>query len=99
VLGFRNGKMQLSRIYFGSREHAWKKYIAYALRNEKTIDRGVLIITHVGLSRRDLLKIQEEVSVHVSFEKIYFHKASPAISTTTGPCTFELFFWRTDNSR
>lgn len=99
VLGFRNGKIQLSRIYFGSRERAWKKYIDYALRDEKTVDRSVLIITHVGLSRKDLLKIQEEVSVHVSFEKIYFHKASPAISTTTGPGTFGLFFWRTDNSR
>ncbi|MCR4908691.1 MAG: DegV family EDD domain-containing protein [Lachnospiraceae bacterium] len=97
VLCFRNGRIFLSKVYFGSKKRAWHKYISYALRNGKTIDRSLLFITHVGLSRKELLEIKEAVGQKVAFDKIYFQKASPAIATTTGPGTFGLLFWRLDD--
>ncbi len=94
VLGFRHGKLTLSRVYFGSRDHAWKRYISYVLKDTKTIDRRILFITHVGLSRKDLGRIKEEVEKRVVFEEVFFQKACPALATTTGPGTFGLLFWR-----
>ncbi len=94
VLCFKNGKIAISRVYFGSRDHAWERYISYALKDTRNIDRRELFITHVGLTRKDLMKIREEVESKVVFDNVYFQKASPALATSTGPGTFGLLFWR-----
>ncbi|MCR5774103.1 MAG: DegV family EDD domain-containing protein [Lachnospiraceae bacterium] len=94
VLSFRKGKIVLSRIYVGSREHARSNYIKHVLRKPDTIDRRVLFITHVGLTRKELKQIRDEVESRVVFDEVYYQKASPSIATTTGPGTFGLLFWR-----
>ena len=94
VLSFRKGRIGITRVFFGSREHAWDRYISYALKHPQNIDRSMLFITHVGLSRKDLERIRAEVEKRVEFEKVYFQKASASISTTTGPGTFGLLFRR-----
>lgn len=94
ILTFRNGRISLSGFYFGSRDHAWKRYIKYALKDTGSIDQSRLFITHVGLSRKELNRIKEEVERRVVFDEVYFQKASPAIATTTGLGTFGLIFKR-----
>ncbi len=94
VLCLKHGKLTLARVYFGSLDHAWKRYIAYALRDRNSIDRSILFITHVGLSRRDLFRIEEEVKKQVEFEEIRFQKASPALATSTGIGAFGLLLKR-----
>jgi len=92
VLTLKNGKMQVTGSYFGSRDQAWRSYISSALRVSGEIDRSILFVTYVGISQKDLEKIKAEVERKEHFEKICFQKASPAIAVNCGPGTFGLLF-------
>ena len=94
VLRLRKGKMVVGRICFGSRETAWRKYIAYALTNPSKIDKTLLFVTYVGISGSDLEMIKAEIESRCSFDKIIFQKASPAIAVNCGPGTFGLLYVR-----
>ena len=91
VIGTKKGKLGLRRIYMGSVDRIWSLYIRYRL-SSPDIDRSMLIITYVGISETDLTHIKEEVEKKMSFDKIYFQKASSAIAANCGPSTFGLFF-------
>ena len=92
VLVLRRGNMGIGKVYFGSREYAWKRYISTVLDTLYAIDRRVLFVTYVGLSQNDLKKIQAEIEKKMEFEQIYFQKASPIIGVHCGPGTFGLLF-------
>ena len=94
VLKLKKGKMTVGRMCFGSRETAWRKYIAYALANPSGIDKTILFVTYVGISGSDLELIKAEIDSRCSFEKIVFQKASPAIAVNCGPGTFGLLYMR-----
>ena len=59
----------------------------------------MLFITHVGLDRRELEFIREEVLKRVEFKKIYVQKASPGIAVNVGKGTFGLLFRRIKKSQ
>ncbi|MBP0972519.1 MAG: DegV family EDD domain-containing protein, partial [Oscillospiraceae bacterium] len=88
ILKLRRGRMVVGGVCFGSREHAWRSYIAGVLRKKPFIDTRVAFVTYVGLSKREMDWIREEIENHIHFEKIYFQKASPAIAVNCGPGTF-----------
>ena len=90
VLVLRHGKMGVGRVYFGSREFAWKRYIASVLRHPVSIDRRILFVTYVGISKREMEWIREQVEKRLTFDRIYFQKASPAIAVNSGDGTFGL---------
>jgi len=92
VIDMNNGKMTTYRFYFGSKAHAWSRYISSTLSNVSEIDRSVLFITYVGLSKKDLDRIKELVERKVKFERVYCQKAAPAIAVNSGPGTFGLLF-------
>ena len=90
VLVLRKGKMGLGMIYFGSRKRAWKKYINNCLADEHHIDKRMLFVTYVGMNKRDLNWVREQIERKVKFDEIYFQQASPAIAVNCGPGTFGL---------
>ena len=92
VIDMKNGKMGVGRFYFGSRARAWTRYIATTLSSVSDIDRRVLFITYVGLTKKDLDQIMALVEKRVHFENIYCQKASPTIAVNSGPGTFGLLF-------
>ncbi len=92
VIEMRNGKMTVSRVFFGSRLHSWSRYIASCLSNVSEIDTTVLFITYVGLTKKDLDLIKSLVEKRVRFENVYCQKASPAIAVNSGPGTFGLLY-------
>ena len=96
VLVLKKGTMGLGKLYFGSRKRAWKKYINKVLGSERPIDTKMLFVTYVGLSKRDLDWIREQVSKRVPFEEVYFQQASPAIAVNCGPGTFGLLLREKD---
>lgn len=96
VITLKKGKMKVGGIYFGSRDRAWNKYINSCLDIVKTIDTRVLFITYVGLSQAELDDIAMQVSRKVTFDKVYFQKASPAIAVNCGPGTFGLLYMTTN---
>ena len=90
VLVLKKGKMGVGRVYFGSREHSWKKYIDSVLKYPSGIDKRILFVTYVGLTKKDMDWIREQIESKVKFEVIYFQKASPVIAVNCGPGTFGL---------
>ena len=92
VLVLRKGKMGVGMTYFGSREKAWKSYIASALSTPSAIDKRVLFVTYVGLSKRDTDWIREQIEKRMDFDEIYFKQASPAIAVNCGAGTFGLLY-------
>ncbi len=98
VLVLKKGKMVVKRLYLGTRERSWSKYISSAFNILNTVDHRILFITYVGLSKRELEEIKEEVQKKNRFMEIYFQKASPAIAVNCGPGTFGLIF-KTEDRR
>ena len=92
VINMKNGRMSTSEFYFGSRYHAWNRYINRCLANVTDIDTKMLFITYVGLSKKDIDLIRNIVEKRVHFENVYVQKASPAIAVNAGPGTFGLLY-------
>ena len=84
--------MKVGSLRIGTRDYAWKKYISSALNVRGEIDKKTLFITYAGLTEIELEEIKEQVEHIVTFEHIFFQKASPAIATNCGPGTFGLLF-------
>ena len=93
VISLKKGKMDVSGVFFGSRERAWEKYINSAFNVPGQIDKRMLFITYVGMSAKDLDGVREMVEKKMDFEEIYIQKASPAIASNCGPGTFGLLFF------
>ncbi len=92
TLVMKNGKMTIGKIFFGSRQKAWRKYIRSALNGARNIDTHMLFITYSSMSHSDLDWVKKEVGYLVHFENIYCQKASPSVSVNCGPGTFGLLF-------
>ena len=92
VLRMKNGRLGIGDLCFGSRERAWHRYITRTLRNPARFDTRILFVTYVGLTKRDMDWIREEIESLAEFEQICFQKASPAIAVNCGTGTFGLLF-------
>ena len=92
VLRMKNGKLSVSKVFFGTQEESWKHYIDSELRFHQNIDKSLLFVTYVGMRQKDLDMIREEIEKKVKFERIIFQQASPVIALNCGPGTFELLY-------
>ncbi len=92
TLVMKKGKMGVGKIYFGTRETTWKRYIDSCLFNSEKIDRRVLFVTYVGMTKKDLDKIKRYIEQKAKFDNIYFVQASPVIAVNCGPGTFGLLY-------
>ncbi len=93
VISLENGKMSVSRIYFGSRERAWEKYISSAFRVPGVIDRRILFITYVGMTEREIDSVRLMAEDEMQFDEVFYQEASPAVAANSGPGTFGLLFF------
>lgn len=92
MLSMRNGNLGVGGVYMGSRERAWKKYIRRSLLLPDKIDRDMLFVTYVGITKKEMEFIEEEIRKYADFKTICFQKASPAIAVNCGPGTFGLLY-------
>ncbi|MDD6572168.1 MAG: DegV family protein [Thermoflexaceae bacterium] len=92
VIILKNSSMKVGAVRIGTRDYAWKKYIASALNNMGKVDKRILFIDHAGLTNEELKEIEKQVRSKGDFENIIYQKASPAISANCGPGTFGLMF-------
>ena len=72
----------------------WIRYISSCLSNVSAIDKSILFITYVGLTKKELDFVREQVERRVHFDNIYVQKASPTIAVNSGPGTFGLLYKR-----
>jgi len=94
VLVMKKGDLGVGGIYFGARERAWRKYISAVLRFPESIDKTILFVTYVGLTKKEIDWIRHEINERVIFNEIYFQKASPVIAVNCGRGTFGLLYRR-----
>ena len=99
VLVLKKGRMKVGRIHVGSREDAWKRYINGTLRASSRIDKRMLFVTYVGISKKEMDWIREQIEKKVSFDEIFFQQASPAVAANCGPGTFGLLYREADKYR
>ena len=92
VLIMKKGKLKIGKVYLGSKERAWKKYIDSVLMPYHNIDTSILFVTYVGLTSRDKEFIRSYIDKKMKFDKIYFRMASPAIAVNCGSGTFGLLY-------
>ena len=92
VLVMKKGRLTIGKIYFGSKERGWRKYIDSVLMPHNNIDTSVLFVTYVGLTNREKENIRAYIDEKMKFDKIYFQKASPAIAVNCGAGTFGLLY-------
>ena len=52
----------------------------------------MLFVTYVGITKREMDWIREQIEKKVEFDEIFFLQASPAIAANCGPGTFGLLF-------
>ena len=95
VLRLNKGKMGVGVAYFGSRENAWRSYINTVL-SKGNIDRRILFVTYVGISKSELDWIKAQIEKRMKFDEIYFKQASPAIAVNSGHGTFGLLYREKD---
>ena len=92
VLVMKRGEIRIGGIRFGSRERAWRKYLAAELRSMDDADKSALFVTYVGLSPMELAFLRDAIAENASFDTVYFQKASPAIAVNCGAGTFGLLY-------
>ena len=92
VLVMKKGRLKVGKFYLGAKEKVWKKYIDSVLVPNGNIDRNILFVTYVGLTKRDKELIRSYIDERMKFDKIYFQKTSPAIAVNCGEGTFGLLF-------
>ena len=94
VITMRDSTMVPGAVRIGSLENARDAYIKNTFKNSYDIDTSALFITYAGIKKSELYKIRDKVLSYVNFEKVYFQKASTAISVNCGPGTFGFIFAR-----
>ena len=94
MIVMKDSAMTVGRIFMGSTDKVRRDYIKAVMRDKSDIDNSVLFITYVGMRKTEVEKIRDMVLDIVPFEKVYFQKASPAISSNSGPGTVGLIFSR-----
>lgn len=99
VIVLKNSNMKAGSIRIGTKDYAWKKYIAATLHDVRQIDKKILFLTYAGLTNEELQEIQEQVKTYVTFEKVIVQKASPSIAVNCGPGTFGLLYMRKEGNR
>ena len=90
MLVLKKGKMGVGKIYFGARERVWMRYINAVLKDPKKLDKRLLFVTCVGLTKRDMDEIRGYIEKRAKFDAIYFRQASPVIAVNCGAGTFGL---------
>ena len=83
----KKGKIVSRGMMMGSRKRVWKKYINQNLSGIK-IDPIVCFVNQVGLTKKEMEWIREEIEKKQQFNAIYFVQTSPVVAISCGPGSF-----------
>ena len=87
IIDLKDGKLMKAGVQFGTRERVWKNFIKRFLTSFK-LDDTIAIVNYVGLNKKDLELIKEEIEKRHKFNKIVFQQCSPTIAVKIGPGSF-----------
>ena len=87
LLVMKDGEMKAKKMYFGSREKTWKKYIDSSLSGLVPA-KTVVFVTYVGLSKKELDWIRKRIEKKGTYDTLIFEQANATIAANCGPGTF-----------
>ena len=91
VTFMKEGKISTVGFAFGTKERAWRLYIDKCLKGVK-VENTAIFINYVGLSKKELDWIRDEIEKRVKFERVYFQQSCPVVAISCGPGAFGLSF-------
>ena len=89
----RQGRARLVGLLGGNLENARRQGIRWSLRHKKKINHGIIYVTHVGCSVKELEKIKREILQCIPFARVEIHKASFTTACNAGVATIGLAFY------
>lgn len=92
VLGIRDGKLGLKKVYCGKYERAAAKYIASTLKEAERIKKDRAFLTYVGCGHELLELVNKKMTQYVRFDEVFEKAASATIAANCGPLTFGIIF-------
>ena len=92
VLVLKKSNIKVGAVRIGAKDYVRKKYVNSILNVFGEIDKRMLFITYVGMTKEELEDIVKQVKRKVDFQNIICQKASSAIATHCGPGTGGLLF-------
>ncbi|MCR5421580.1 MAG: DegV family EDD domain-containing protein [Lachnospiraceae bacterium] len=92
VIGVKNGKRKVIRVYAGTTGGVYKRYIDRVFSRKRDIDRGILFVIYVGIREEELKAIEKEIKKKYDFECIVFQAGSASMSINCGPGMVGLFY-------
>ncbi len=87
LLVMKDGEMKAKKMYFGSREKTWKKYIDSSLSGLVPA-KTIVFVTYVGLSKKELDWIRKRIEKKGTYDVLIFEQANATIAANCGPGTF-----------
>ena len=91
VTVMKDGKLVRAGFRFGAMERVWKIYIRNCISSCKP-DDTVIIINHVGLSKKEIEWLHAEIDKRFKFKRVIFQQSSPSIAMGCGPGSFGISF-------
>ena len=91
VTVMKDGKLVRAGFRFGAKERVWKIYIRNCISSCKP-DDTVIIINHVGLSKKEIEWMHAEIDKRFKFKRVIFQQSSPSIAMGCGPGSFGISF-------
>ena len=91
VIVMKNDRINY-RVAWSSRFR--ESFIRRTLKNKKTIDPSLLVISYAGLTEEELAWLRREVERYVHFDRVYVMLSACAVTANVGPGTFGLVFRR-----
>ncbi|MCH5256505.1 MAG: DegV family EDD domain-containing protein [Lachnospiraceae bacterium] len=92
VLVLKKSNIKVGAVRIGAKDYVRKKYVNSILNVIGEIDKRMLFITYVGMTKEELEDVVKQVKRKVDFQNIICQKASSAIATHCGPGTVGLLF-------
>ena len=96
TINMKNDRMMFS-VSFSARYR--RNFIHRVLRGKRRIDTSLLLITHAGLSEKELRWVREETERVLHFDRVVTLPTSGAVAVNVGPGTFGLMFHTLSDDR
>lgn len=97
MLNMRHSRLVVEGFGHGRLEESWKRFIRFHLLPKWRIDTGVVVITHVCCTQKQLDEIQKEVLKYIPFKKVIIQKGSFSNACNSGLRTIGIAYYLKSN--
>lgn len=94
VLQMKKSRITITGVMVGDMKRARKQLVRYTLSHKNKIDEKAVFASHVALSIKEQNELKDTISSCVSFEQLYFTRASFTVACSVGIGAFGLSYFK-----